>query len=76
MMSVNILGKTYDLKTTIKLDLSSTGLTELPKELGNLINLQNLYCYSNQLKELRKELGNLINLQKLYLQSCQMIYSV
>ena len=41
-------------------------LTELPKEIGNLINLQGLSVFGNKLTELPTEIGNLINLQKLY----------
>ena len=40
----------------------------LPKEIGNLINLQDLYLLNNELEGvLPKEIGNLINLKRLYL---------
>jgi Leucine-rich repeat (LRR) protein len=65
--SVIILGKEYDIETTTELNLSFKQLKELPKEIGKLINLQNLYIYNNQLKELPKEIGNLTNLQTLWL---------
>ena len=47
----------------IKLYNNNNELKELPKEIGNLINLQYFNCYNNQLNELPKEICNLINLQ-------------
>jgi Leucine-rich repeat (LRR) protein len=40
-------------------------LTTLPKEIGNLINLQELDISYNKVKIIPKEIGNLINLQNL-----------
>ena len=52
-----------------KIDLYNNELTgEIPKEIGNLRNLQYLYLHNNQLTgEIPKEIGNLMNLQDLYL---------
>jgi Leucine-rich repeat (LRR) protein len=47
----------------IELSCFNNKLTELPKELGNLINLKIFNCSYNNLTELPKELGNLINLK-------------
>ena len=47
-------------------------LTELPKEIGNLVNLTRLNLYGNQLIELPKEIGNLVNLTWLYLVNNQL----
>ena len=44
------------------LDCSYNELTELPKELSNLINLQSFGCHDNNLKELPIEIINCINL--------------
>ena len=66
-MSVNILGKSYDIKTTIILYLSNRGLTECLVGIGNLTNLQYLYLNNNNLKYLPPEIGNLTNLRELYL---------
>ena len=51
------------------LSLEHGGLTgEIPKELGSLANLQELYLYNNQLTgEIPKELGSLANLRWLEL---------
>jgi len=42
-------------------------LTELPKEIGNLVNLTWLIINYKQLTELPKEIGNLVNLTELIL---------
>ena len=56
------------------LSLEDGGLTgEIPKELGSLANLQELYLYSNQLTgEIPTELGNLANLRWLFLRNNQL----
>ena len=49
-----------------RLNLSSQNLASLPKEIGELKNLQIFYCSDNQLTSLPKEIGELKNLQVLY----------
>jgi hypothetical protein len=44
------------------LSLSNNQLPSLPAEIGNLVNLQDLYLESNQLSTFSAELDNLINL--------------
>ena len=58
-----------------KINLSYLQLTgEIPKEIGKLINLKNLYLNSNQLTgEIPKEIGKLINLQWLRLNNNQLL---
>jgi len=56
-----------DLYNSIGLFLFNKQLTEIPKEIGNLINLKSLYLNSNQLTKIPKEIGNLINLKELSL---------
>ena len=55
----------------IQLELSSLGLKgEIPKEIGKLINLKELWLSFNELTgEIPKEIGKLINLQYLFLYS-------
>jgi len=48
-----------------KLDLTNKYLTILPKEIGKLIQLTELYLGMNSLHELPKEIGNLTKLTKL-----------
>ena len=38
--------------------------TLFPKEIGNLVNLQELYLNNNQITTIPKEIGNLVNLQE------------
>ena len=66
-MSVNILGKSYDIETTTTLFLQNMLLTTLPAEIGKLINLQELILHNNSLTTLPSEIGNLTNLKKIYL---------
>src|SRR2546430_2043400 len=58
----------------IKLDLSSSYITQLPEELGQLTRLRELSLSSNQLTHIPPELGQLANLQTLYLESNQLIH--
>jgi hypothetical protein len=64
-----IKGDVYEIYSMKKINLSFEKLKELPKEIGNLTNLQILFLNYNYLKEIPKEIGNLSNLQGLYLQS-------
>ena len=66
-MSVTILNKNYDIKTTKVLDFSNCSLTDIPAEIGNLTNLQYLYLENNSLTNLPAEICNLTNLQILNL---------
>ncbi|WP_174708277.1 hypothetical protein [Nostoc sp. TCL240-02] len=52
--------------------LYAKGLTTLPAEIGQLINLKALYLHSNQLTTLPEEIGQLSNLSELYLHSNQL----
>ena len=54
----------YNLR---ELELKNNQLTEIPKELGNLTELETLILNGNKLTEIPKELGNLTNLKYLYL---------
>jgi len=54
------------LEVTI-LNLENCHITELPEEIGNLINLKQLLFYGNNLKKLPITIGNLINLTHLFL---------
>ena len=55
----------------IRLDLYDNRLSgEIPPELGNLVNLEELYLSRNRLSgEIPPELGNLVNLEELYLEN-------
>ena len=55
--------------------LSFNQLTSIPKEIGQLINLQELNLYANHLTSIPSELGQLVNLQRLTL-SCNKLKSI
>ena len=59
-------------KNIRKLDLSDTGLTELPPEIGQLKYLHSLYLSSNRLTTLSPAIGQLKNLQILNLRGNQL----
>ena len=56
-----------------ELDLSHMGLTALPAEIGQLVNLQTLRLDGNKLTALPAEIGQLVNLQELNLNNNQLI---
>ena len=51
----------------VELDLSSLGLTDLPKSIAQLTQLQKLFLDDNQLTTLPKSIGQLSQLNLLYL---------
>ena len=53
--------------------MACNNLIKIPKNIGNLINLQVLYLNNNNLKKIQKSIGNLINLQYLYLHHNKLI---
>ena len=55
-----------------ELNLINEGLTTLPSEVGQLVNLQTLDLADNQLTTLPPEIGQLVNLQSLILQHNQL----
>ncbi|GFP94630.1 putative disease resistance rpp13-like protein 1 [Phtheirospermum japonicum] len=62
-----ICSELYNLQTLL---LSNCNLQEIPRGIGNLINLRHLDLSENEsLKELPREIGNLINLRHLDLNS-------
>ncbi|MFM5896156.1 MAG: leucine-rich repeat domain-containing protein, partial [Dolichospermum sp.] len=48
-----------------ELDLSNNQISSLPREIGQLTNLQSLNIYNNQISSLPPEIGQLTNLQSL-----------
>ena len=53
--------------STKYLNLNNKKLKEIPKEIAELKNLEELYLNNNQLKEIPKEIAELKNLEELYL---------
>ena len=71
---VELWGECYNIETTIYLNLFNNQLTgEIPPEIGNLINLEELHLGGNQLTgEIPPEIGNLTNLWYLELHGNQL----
>ena len=44
----------------------------IPKEIGELVNLKELYIYYNQLTSIPEEIGNLVNLKYLHIYNNQL----
>ena len=55
--------------TITRLYVNNYQLTTLPPEIGNLINLQNMYCDYNNLTTWPPEICHLINLREFYYSS-------
>jgi internalin A len=55
-----------------KFEAEGESLTELPADIGRLINLQSLNVSGNQLSHLPKEIAELINLEEFYLMDNQL----
>ncbi|WP_309474997.1 leucine-rich repeat domain-containing protein [Leptospira noguchii] len=72
----NLTGALQHPTDVLDLDLEprdlKNGFKTLPKEIGNLQKLQELYLNNNQLTTLPKEIGNLQKLQELYLNNNQL----
>src|SRR3990167_10648986 len=61
-MSVTINEVIYNDSPNGVLHLEDKELTSIPKEIGNLVNLINLYLNDNKLTSIPKEIGNLVKL--------------
>jgi len=72
MISINNKEYEKDIEVLI---LSCNQLTEIPKEIGNLQQLRDLYLHYNQLIEIPKEIGNLQQLRELTL-SCNRLTEI
>ncbi|MBD2449294.1 leucine-rich repeat domain-containing protein [Nostoc sp. FACHB-152] len=68
---LHLIGQANRDKVT-ELDLSGKGLTKLPAEIGQLVNLRSLDLSDNQLSSLPGEIGQLVNLQSLDLSDNQL----
>ena len=61
-MSVIINGVIYNDRPGGRLIIQYAKLTSIPREIGNLVNLMDLYLDHNDLTSLPKEIGNLVNI--------------
>ncbi|ATZ80669.1 leucine rich repeat protein [Bodo saltans virus] len=52
-------------KSIIKLDIALMGLTKIPTEIGQLVNLKYFRCANNEITKIPKEIGQLVNLKYL-----------
>src|SRR6187549_979497 len=59
---------------TKELDLSYSGLTKVPPEIGTMVNLEKLVLFKNKIDSLPSFIGNLLKLQELSMQSNRLIY--
>ncbi|KAJ0816838.1 putative TIR domain, P-loop containing nucleoside triphosphate hydrolase [Helianthus annuus] len=67
----SVPGSIYSLQHLRTLDLSYTGIGELPEELGQLECLENLYLSSTKVKHLPGSICMLKHLKTLYLWGCK-----
>ena len=57
----------------IYLNCTYNQLKEIPKEIGNLINLKSFYCYNNKLINLPLEIINCVRLRSLHFNDNEII---
>lgn len=65
--SFNLEYSLFQIYNKTHLDLTRKNLQQIPKEIGDLSNLQALYMTGNKIKEIPVEIGNLPNLMVLLL---------
>ena len=73
-VEVELWGECYNVETTTFLNFSYQDDSyypplygEIPPEIGQLVNMTDLYLGGNELTIIPPEIGNLVNLQSLYL---------
>ena len=64
---LQLMGSIYDIYKLEKLSATFKRIKNIPKEIGVLVNLKELYLNNNQIIEIPKEIGNLRNLQQLWI---------
>ncbi|KAL6592383.1 hypothetical protein ACP70R_049436 [Stipagrostis hirtigluma subsp. patula] len=65
-----------NLKSLRVLDLTGTGIRDIPASLGNLLHLRFLNLSHTEIMELPESIGNLRNLQFLVLRCCYRLHSL
>ena len=64
-MSVTIGKKNYPIDTTTTLDISQIYVETLPDNIGDLVNLTELYIENEFITTIPDSIGNLVGLKKI-----------
>jgi Leucine-rich repeat (LRR) protein len=63
----------YQIYKSKNLSVSFESLKSIPKEIGVLVNLEEIYIGNNYITEIPKEIGNLVKLKQLWLTNNQIV---
>ena len=75
-MSVKIGKRNYPIDTTTTLDISQIYVETLPDNIGDLVNLEDIYIENEFITTIPDSIGNLVRLKKMVITSCKSLTSI
>ena len=75
-MSVKIGKRNYPIDTTTTLDISQIYVETLPDNIGDLVNLEDIYIENEFITTIPDSIGNLVRLKKIVITLCKSLTSI